>query len=459
MSRTAADREDYFRNNRSSIPRGEGLADAERSSGTTDLQEQLVDHLNTSASVVPNCMSPSHGVFVHLSTASITGSVASGSGVPCTPQICLRKILGEEYMSPHPPPSSFQGSTSTERSIIMAIARSHGSPTDSEEPDSNIQRWPGYATSSLDGPHGSRDWRSSSPVMPPPPADFPSSDTTEQSYITDFLHFYDSPSAIHPVISPSTSSESARACSPADDGLHLAPRSSPPSYNIDTPCADPSWTFQLLQSSVDKPPSIYLDHTSSRSSKRLGFDVLPTGFRQPHVYDRSVVPRSQYPLKWQTMLYHTVKWDLEPQLRCYNEQGYDHEEGVIYELPGLDYFRQVVTFASSTTEFSHLSPSEGPSGVDINSLGTERFPAPVLQGYTFVGRESNPTPLLAVDIREVSMAFEQLTRIQLRNVSMEMEDCVEITARCPRLESLCLSGRISKDTPGADWILARGKRP
>ena len=146
---------------------------------------------------------------------------------------------------------------------------------------------------------------------------------------------------------------------------------------------------------------------------------------------------------WKPMLFHLVKWDLEPQLGCFDQHPYDYEVGTVCRIPTVEELGEIAT------ENEAVATAPGDSG-------TPMYPVPVLQAYSFVGRDSEqPTPLRSLDFREVEGAFKQLTKVQLRNVSMALNDCWELIGSCPQLESLCLGGKFYETKLLEDCVLAR----
>ncbi|KAK1219446.1 hypothetical protein PQX77_017818 [Marasmius sp. AFHP31] len=364
-------------------------------------------------------LSPSHGVVVYSSIKeSFNKSGVSHTDISFTPSISLNRVLGDKFRLQPPlfPLDRFSGSTSTDPASLAVLAGLHR-PSGSEPPIPKfIRRHPnsrsltavynGSRAPRATGAHQQRAnprrgramWRSFSP--------FPSS----------------------------TNGEAERS------ETKIEGEGENESEHRDTT----SWTYQLLRlptSTTNNPPSIYLDCTTPRCSRRLGFDILPCPtdrFWQPSNTNVRLCTSDN---AWKPVLFHLVKWDLDPQIECFDARPYDYEEGgVVCQLPTVDELGEIAT------------PEHG---AGINNGGS--VPVPTLQAFSFVGRESGPTPLRSLDFREVEGAFKQLTRVQLRNVFMPLADCLEMIARCSNLEYLCLSGTVHDSNELGDYALNKSK--
>ncbi|KAJ8077582.1 hypothetical protein PM082_002014 [Marasmius tenuissimus] len=359
--------------------------------------------------------SPSYGVVVYSSIKErFNKNGVSQTDISFTPSISLNRVLGDKFRLQPPllPLDRFPGSTSTDPASLAVLAGLHRSPGSEPPVPKFIRRHPNSRalTAVYNGSRapcapqqrtnpwrGRAMWRSFSP--------FPSSNSSEAER-----------------------SETEKDEDEDEEREHR---------NIPTP-----WTYQLLRlpaSTANSPPSIYLDCTTPRCSKRLGFDMLPCPadrFWQPSNANVQLCTSDK---AWKSVLFHLVKWDLDPQIECFDARPYDYEEGgVVCQLPTVDELGEIVTQVQGT----------GNAG---------SVPVPTLQAFSFVGRESGPTPLRSLDFREVEGAFKLLNRIQLRNVLMTMSDCWEMMERCPSLEHLSVSGELY-DNGLEDCVLAKRDR-
>ncbi|KAJ8095048.1 hypothetical protein PM082_010266 [Marasmius tenuissimus] len=377
-----------------------------------------------------NQSSPSHGVVVYSSLRQLFDGEAPHIGVSFTPSICLQRLLGDRFRL-KPPPDCFPGSTSIDPASLAALTGLHRPPPGNIKPFIPEFIWRhrdattladiyerSRAPRSAPVAHQARftwggylSWRSFSPRSPP---NNPSCGNSEAERSDDERS--------------DTESEDED-----EDRQYLSPRRCP------------SWTYQLLRLPINNPngpPSIYLDCTTGRCSKRLGFDIVPRpadSFWWP-VNDNHRLRPCNFHTAWKSVLFHLVKWDLDPQLGCFEQHPYDYEVGTVCRIPTVEELGEIMT--------GNAAGAPGDST-------TPMYPVPVLQAYTFVGRDSeHPTPLRLLDFREVKGAFKQLTRVQLRNVSMTTNDCWELLSRCPNLDYLCLSGRFSECDAVEDCVLA-----
>ncbi|KAF9262476.1 hypothetical protein L218DRAFT_407090 [Marasmius fiardii PR-910] len=257
----------------------------------------------------------------------------------------------------------------------------------------------------------------------------------------------------------------------AENLFDLTPAETSPSSTSE----NPQCTYQILQARTGSnhhgppnPPVLHLDCTTDSHSRRFAFgpdeiDLIsvwePTSHSQTdaakdkrHVRSRRLGPTRGHKVHksgegamvntWDEALSSIAKVDLQPRFRDLNNDHLDYEPGHLYCLdgvPNLDF----------PSEASRDQPQTGV--LEEEKLDSYKLVVPILQGFTFIGRASDPHPLERADFKHVP--WKQLTRLQLRNVLMTMDDCLEMIWRCPQLVSLCLSGMVYSAPTSEDSIL------
>ncbi|KAF9262500.1 hypothetical protein L218DRAFT_1077992 [Marasmius fiardii PR-910] len=262
----------------------------------------------------------------------------------------------------------------------------------------------------------------------------------------------------------------------AENLFDLTPAETSPSSTSE----NPQCTYQILQARTGSnhhgppnPPVLHLDCTTDSHSRRFAFgpseiDLTsvwkPTSHSQTdaakdkrHVRSRRLGPTRGHKVHksgeddmintWDEVLSSIAKADLQPRFRDLNDDHFDYEPGYLYcvgEVSNSDYPSEAVAASRDQSQ---------PGVLEEEKLDLYKLVVPVLQGFTFIGRASDPHPLERADFKH--LPWKQLTRLQLRNVSMPMDDCLELIWRCPQLESLCLSGMIYSAPTSGDTILPR----
>ncbi|KAG7090143.1 hypothetical protein E1B28_011751 [Marasmius oreades] len=249
---------------------------------------------------------------------------------------------------------------------------------------------------------------------------------------------------------------------------------------------NPRYTYQILQARTGwdytgppKPPILHLDCTTTSQSKRFAFgpdEVDLATIWKPMAWERYMVNKrgDQAMINtWHDVLSHIVKADVRPRFQALNYDHFDYEPDFLYYtdgIPNMDFGSESAPDEDFRSLLQH-QPAESsrqikrwrwtPEGSVLVEGGGEekklvldsyKLVVPILQGFAFIGRDTHPHHLGRGDINHVPL--NQLTRLQLRNVLMTMGDCLEIIWRCPRLESLALSGVIHDGVGSEDCLLA-----
>ncbi|KAF9262399.1 hypothetical protein L218DRAFT_960218 [Marasmius fiardii PR-910] len=259
----------------------------------------------------------------------------------------------------------------------------------------------------------------------------------------------------------------------AENLFDLTPAETSPSSTSE----NPQCTYQILQARTGSnhhgppnPPVLHLDCTTDSHSRRFAFgpseiDLTsvwkPTSHSQTdaakdkrHVRSRRLCPTRGHKVHksgegdmvntWDEVLSSIAKADLQ-RFRDLNDDHFDYEPGYLYCVDGVSNF----DYPSEAVAASHNQSQ--PGVLEEEKLDLYKLVVPVLQGFTFIGRASDPHPLEHADFKH--LPWKQLTRLQLRNVLMTMDDCLEMIWRCPQLESLCLSGMIYATPTSNDCVL------